>query len=328
MSSVYSYPFPEVRDYITKLGTLDQKFYINTTTVEQATKYLEAYESMKDVELPSDAGYLDLDELWLPVADKMRELIAPYLRGIESYEYRYPVAGSSPAIFHILAEWKASGLFETLGVLKGEYEGYKAYAESLGIKFNEYDTLPGSAKASELWFISCPNAKDGNWIEAETIDQFVKTGANIVFDMAYVGLAPPRAIDLSSPNILAVLTSPSKTYGVFRHRKTGITYARRPINSMFGNKWFNNIPNLIETLEITQAFGYEQIQELYRPVQKAICMALSAELGVEVTPSDVLLLAHISGENQLPAKYDEFKRGNVYRFGLTKLFELYERDQE
>jgi hypothetical protein len=65
MDGVYSYPFPEVRDLITRLGALDQRFYINTTTPEQAAQYLEAYTSMKNVALPIEAGYLDLDELWL-----------------------------------------------------------------------------------------------------------------------------------------------------------------------------------------------------------------------------------------------------------------------
>jgi hypothetical protein len=327
MSEVYSYPFPEVREIITSTQ-LDPRFMQNTLPVDEAQEYLKPYGFEPPLELPmADDGSLDLDELHEPIIDRIQARVAESLPGIESFANRYPCHGSSPAMFALIAEWHAQGKMDSLAVLDGEYEGYSAYAEALNVpttryaSLSEHEPIPG-----EVWFVSNPSAVDGNWIDDKKWQAFVEAGHEIVYDAAYVGLTQDGIIDVSAANIRAVLTSPSKIFGVFRYRATGITYTREPVKSMYGTKWFKDIEALLETLKLYESFEQNELPRRYADRQKKITQALSHYASAEIVPADVLLLANHDG--QLPPEFDPYKRGTDYRFGLTKLFEDDERSAE
>lgn len=326
MSEVYSYPFPEVRDIISSIN-LDPRFMFNTLPVHEAEEYLTTYGFAPDLELPSNNdGSLNLDEIHVPVIDRIQAKVKESLPGIDSFDYKYPCHGSSPAMFALMAEWHAKGEMESLAVLGGEYEGYSAYADALKVPVTSYDNLEGhKPKQGEVWFISNPSAVDGNWINSDEWKSFVNVGHQIVYDAAYVGLTQDGMVDVSAPNIRAVLTSPSKIYGVFRYRDTGVAYTRKPVDVMYGTKWFKDVPALLDTLKLYESFNQNELPRLYKVRQRLITTALSAYADSEIIPADVLLLANNPGP--LPEAFDAYKRGNAYRFGLTKLFEDYERTQ-
>lgn len=323
MTEVYSYPFPEVRQTIGSVA-IDPRFMLNTLNVEHAADMLTAYGFSPTLELPSHAdGVLNLDEIHVPVIERIKQVQGDTIVGLGDFAYAYPTHGSSQAMFNLMAEWKARGELESVAVLRGEYEGYSAYADSLRIPVTQYDDLErAKPKAGEVWFMSNPSAVDGNWLSEEAWDGFVGAGHEIVYDAAYVGLTTDRTVDVSAPNIKAVLTSPSKQFGVFRYRNTGVTYTREPVSSMYGTKWFKDVPALLDTLKLYETFGMHDLPRAYQPVQRLICQALSELAEGEVSPSDTLLLAHT---DQAPgAGMERYQRADNYRFGLTKLFEDYE----
>lgn len=324
MSEVYSYPFPEVRRTIDRLR-LDARFMLNTLDVESAAELLAPYEFEPRLELPAGAdGSLNLDELHVPVIERIRRTVGASLISLDGFEHAYPTPGSSQAMFTLLSEWHARGELDSIATLKGEYEGYAAYADSLHIPVTHHETLTDSPpKPGEVWFVSNPSAVDGNWIDHDSWRQFTEAGHRIVYDAAYVGLTDAATLDVSSPHIKAVLTSPSKIFGVFRYRNTGITYTREPVKSMYGTRWFKDVPALLDTLKLYESFGRNELPRAYRPVQRTICDALSELACAEIIPSDVLLLASTAAN--LDDNFSTFIRANVHRFGLTKLFEDYER---
>jgi hypothetical protein len=325
MSEVYSYPFPEVREVIQSY-TLDPRYMLNTLPVAEAAGLLAAYDFQPSLDLPATRdGALNLDELHIPVIERVQEVQAGHLPGLENFDLAYPTPGSSQAIFTLLAEWRAQGKLTSIAILNGEYEGYAAYAESLKIPVTRFASLDeAEPRPGQIWFISNPSAVDGNWIDKDAWQRFMQAGHDIVFDAAYVGLTPGGTVDVSSPNIKAVVTSPSKLFGVFRYRNTGITYTREPVMSMYGTKWFKDVPALLDTLALYERFGRCELPQKYRPLQERICLALSDLIGALITPSDVLLLGR-TGE-PLGDDHQRFRRAQGYRFGLTKLFEDFESE--
>ncbi len=324
MKDVYSYPFPEVRQLLGR-SALNPEFMLNTLDAAAAHDMLAPFNFEPSLQLPrrSDDS-LDLDELHVPVIERIRSRVSPSLPGVETFEHAYPTHGSSQSIFNLLAEWQAQGSLQSLGVLKGEYEGYGSYAQSLRIPLAEYTTLADAkVQKGQVWFISNPSAVDGNWLDADMWQKFLAAGHQVVVDAAYVGLTPYGTLDVSSPNIRAVLTSPSKIFGVFRYRNTGITYTREPVASLYGTKWFKDVPALLDTLNLYETFKPNELPQKYRRVQEFICQQLVTVVGTDVLPSDVSLLANTQGP--VNEQFTRFFRAKGYRFGLTKLFEDYER---
>lgn len=322
MSEVYSYPFPEVRDTIDRLR-LDARFMLNTLDVTEAAGLLAPYQFEPPLELPAGPdGSLNLDELHVPVIERIRSRVQESMPGLEDFACAYPTPGSSQAMFTLMAEWHARGALDSIAILDGEYEGYAAYAEALNIPVTRYDSLDAKPEPGAMWFVSNPSAIDGNWLDDAAWGRFTKAGHQIVHDAAYAGLTRDGMVDVSSPNIRAVLTSPSKLFGVFRYRNTGVAYTREPVAALYGTKWFKDIPALLDTLKLYEQYGGNELPHRYRPVQERICAALSGLAGAEIRPSDVLLLGHT--DQPLSEAYQRFARAGGYRFGLTKLFEDYE----
>lgn len=328
MKDVYSYPYPEVREHLERIDKLAPRFMLNTLDHEEVDSLLTPYEFQPPLEpTVRDDGSLDLDELHIPVIERIRNVHACHMSGIESFENAYPMAGSSQSMFQLMAEWHANGKMTSLAVLEGEYDGYSAYAESLGIPVKTYKNLKDAEKTDgEVWFVSNPSARDGNWIEDKQWGDFLDTGSDVVLDAAYVGLTTDdKKLDVSRENIKAVLTSPSKLFGVFRYRMTGVTYTREPVKSMYGSKWFKDIPALLASLSLYETFGLGELPKQYKETQQEICDRLSETIGATVLPSNVLLLAYTEGKPD--NDYEHLKRYDVYRFGLAKLMEDMEMEE-
>jgi hypothetical protein len=341
LKAVYSYFFPEVRDIVNGRDRLPTWLFLTTTPNEH---YLHGFNPPLFVPgLPG--GTVDLDRIHEPVIERIIKAYKPLVPALGEFEYRYPTAGSSEGIFHILAALKAGNLLtETsceppISVLEGEYEGYGEYAKALGMgtdftEFTPKEALTCSPTVNgvpRVWFISNPSARNGAIIDNEFIKKLCDRGSKVVLDLAYAGMTKPYKFDVNHNNIIAVVMSLSKPYGVFRFRIGGFAFTREPIISLFANKWFKDVPALLKAVELVERIPPGSLYKRYSDLQRLIIDAIRRDTGLPIRASNVFLLAWMKGcsEQMLTPKQKkmvaEFKRGDLYRFCLTPYFEEIER---
>lgn len=268
-----------------------------------------------------------LDDYEKPVIEKMIKFYKNDVEGFEGYQYRYPTSGSSEGVYHLLSRIKKDDPNTPIYTLEGEYEGYRECAAGLGLEVQEVkeDTKTIKKLKQGYWFISSPSGRDGNILEETLIDRIADLGHKVIVDLAYMGMTKRQKLNITHPNIVAVLTSMSKPFGLFYYR-IGFTFTREPVSTLYGTKWFKNILSLIIADKVFNAFTSNYFYNKYASVQKEILERIKREIGIELRQSDVFLLAHLTTENfeQLTEEQKEivkpFKRGNGYRFCLTQYF--------
>lgn len=343
LKAVYSYFFPEVRGIVNGGHSWDRlpTWLLLTTTPNE--HYLPEFNPPLFVPgLPG--GTVDLDRIHEPVIDRIIKAYKPLVPALDKFQYRYPTAGSSEGIFHLLAALKSGNLLEEttceppISVLEGEYEGYGEYADTLGMgsyftEFTPKEALTCSPTVNgipRVWFISNPSARNGMIIDNAFIKKLCDRGSKVVLDLAYVGMTKPYKFDVRHKNIIAVVMSLSKPYGVFRFRIGGFTFSREPIKSLFANKWFKDVPALLTALKLVEEIPPGSLYKRYADLQR-LTVEHMREYGLPIRRSDVFLLARMKGcsEKVLSPKQKkmvaEFKRGDIYRFCLTPYFEEFER---
>jgi histidinol-phosphate/aromatic aminotransferase/cobyric acid decarboxylase-like protein len=301
--AVYSYYFPEIRKIISDI-----------------TKDFPHGEFLKSI----SPG---LDDYEKPIIQKMIKFYEKDVVGFEGFQYRYPTSGSSEGIYHLLSRIKKDDPESPIYTLEGEYEGYRECAAGLGLKVQEIseDTEAIRSLPKGYWFVSNPSGRAGNILPNNLINQIADLGHKVVVDMAYLGMTRRQKFDLSHPNIVAVLTSMSKPFGLFYYR-VGFTFTREPVKTLYATKWFKNILSLIIADKVFSTFTADYIYQKYAPVQKEILEQIKKETGIELRRSDVLILAHLTEKDfeKLTQKQKKmvkpFKRSIGYRFCLTQYF--------
>lgn len=342
LKAVYSYFFPEVRLY------LYEKFPDRLYLTQTLTKHLW-HSLSKTFEPPlklpwTGNGEVDLDSIHEPIIDRVVRAYKPLVPALGGFRWRYPTAGSSEGIFHILAALSAGTFYSetatgygTINILEGEYEGYAEYADTLGMLRAEW--TPREALRLEpdpdcrppVWFISNPSARNGMIIDNEFINELCDKGHKVILDLAYAGMTKPYEFDVSHKNIAAVVMSLSKPYGVFRFRIGGFTFSREPINSLYANKWFKDVPALLTALRLVEEIPPGSMYYKYARMQRFIAGRIRATTGLPIRPSHVFLLAWMKGCSrkfltpQQKRMVSKYKRGDGYRFCLTPYFEMMER---
>lgn len=304
IKSVYSYYFPETRQIIDEIV----KNYPHKTFLKS-----------------TDPGF-PLDTFEKPVIKKYIKWISEQLPNLCQYRHRYVTNGSSEAIFHILAKIKAKEPNTPIYVIEGEYEGYKEYAKTLGLKVIEITPIGKGIKEMQpgVWFISNPSAIQGNIFPNDFINLICNKGHRVVYDATYVGMTKPYRFNINHPKILAVLTSFSKPFGMFYYR-IGFTFSRVPIQSLVANKWFKNILSIMIVDKILDTYKSDYFYNKYNPIRDKILEKIKHE-GWELKPSDVFLLAHVRIPDSsflrviVPERFKKFNRGSYCRFCLTPYF--------
>jgi hypothetical protein len=186
--------------------------------------------------------------------------------------------------------------------------------------------------------LSCPKSRDGNRIDSRIIRQW-GTKHRIILDLAYMGMTQdPLNIDLTDDNILAVVGSLSKPFGLYYFR-IGFAYSRYPIPSLYGNKWFKNAFSIkigeavLDAWTPTKAQAFKDkyfelqdkavtdLNELY-----SLDNRLAGASQRRARGSDVWLLAHSPYREFDPDDLRPFKRydRSDYRFCLTPYFMEYQ----
>ena len=331
MKAVYTYFFPEVRRVIHSTDSLEDNLFLTTTPVEEAQRTIDSPDFRKNIVVPATLdGRVDLDAIHEPVIDRIVEVYREVVPGISGFKSRYFTSGSSEGIFHALAELKANGT-NKIFTFCGEYEGYKEYGRTLGIKTVEVDLERTRLSDLErgVWFISNPSARDGNIIPDETIKEICDQGNEVFLDLAYVGSTMDHQFDASHENIPAVFLSFSKPYGVFRFR-VGFTFSKEPMDSLYANRWFKDVQRVLVAAKITEEIGPRQLYRRYEEKQLQIIDHLNQEYGLNVHASDALLLGNVPRSNvgklsdAQRSMLAPYKRGEGYRLCLTPYYEALE----
>jgi histidinol-phosphate/aromatic aminotransferase/cobyric acid decarboxylase-like protein len=246
---------------------------------------------------------------------------AEYLSGLNNYSNKYFTAGASEGIFHvlshILAFYKDSPLYQ----LSGEYEGYSAYGQNIGLNFINVGEGDFNLLKPGIFFISNPSARNGNYLDQNIINDICEAGHKVVLDITYFGSASPRVIDLVHENILAVIVSLSKPFGLYYYR-IGFTFSRISLPTLEANKWFKNILScIIATQVLTQLRPFELYYK-YSKFQNDYIKIINDSFGINSHSSDVFFLAHTdtSKINSEDSKLSIYKRSKYYRFCLTPFF--------
>ncbi|WP_037499438.1 hypothetical protein [Sphingomonas jaspsi] len=223
----------------------------------------------------------------------------------DAFPFRYPTAGASEGIVKLMAEYlgdcRAAGRVPQVHIFDGDYEGFPAFAASLGIAVvrhprEEWQRVAAAAvPAGAQFWISQPSAIDG--IVWPHFDAFAaalaasQPTAELVPDLTYVGsVARDYRIPLAAPNIRAFVMSHSKPFGGYYHRVGGV-FAKEERPSLLGNRWFKNLLSLAWGSEMMRRHDVYDLPRKYRPVQEEAAGRVGAALGIELQAADVNLLA-------------------------------------
>lgn len=300
LKAVYAYYFPEVRTIIDKIASN----YPHETFLQSVKPGLDDYHR--------------------PVIESYLNHFENQLADLKIFPYQYVTNGASEGIFHILAQIAASDNQKPLYVLDGEYEGYVGYGANLGLHFNVIQETSDFKNARPgIVFISNPSARDGNIINNDEINEACEAGHKIIYDATYVGLTDPHLFDLENKNIIAVLISLSKPFGLYYHR-IGFTFTRGEMKTLEVNKWFKNILSLRIAKDVLDGIGETELVKKYRSLQLSAVKQMEEELEIHAKPSQALLLANAKN-GTVPETFDNYSRHHNYRFCLTPYFLMKER---
>lgn len=236
--------------------------------------------------------------------------------GLEAaaFPFRYPTAGASEGIFKLMAEYAAEcrgrRVEPSIHMFEGEYEGFPAFAASLGLPVSRHarsdwrEVAVERVPAHAQYWISQPSAIDGMvWSHFEAFAAALHAAqptAELVPDLTYVGsVAREYRIELTAANINALVISHSKPFGGYYHRVGGVL-ARRERPSLFGNRWFKNLLSLAWGTEMMRRYGVQELPRRYRPVQEEAARRCGQALGINLNAADVSLLATAPWRDDLP----------------------------
>ncbi|WP_369026519.1 hypothetical protein [Qipengyuania sp. RANM35] len=262
-----------------------------------------------------DAGLLEhYREAWTQKQDALHEgyferwiaWSAPVVKfEAAAFPHRYPTAGASEGIFKLMAEYAArarsEGFAPSIHIFDGEYEGFPAYAASLGLPLVrhsriEWMEVASHAERNAQFWISQPSAIDGSvWPH---FDAFARGLAEerpdiaLVPDLTYVGnVARAFEVAIDLPNVAHFVFSHSKPFGGYYHRVGGV-FSREESPALFGNKWFKNLLSLAWGSAMMDRFGVHELPRRYAGVQAEATRGIGRLLDVErLQPADVNLLA-------------------------------------
>lgn len=273
-----------------------------------------------------------LDDFHQPIINKLVDFYKMDAPDLFSFPFRYPTSGSEEFIREFLTELGQKGVTE-IYVLQGDYEGYKAVAQSRGIRTIEVEsnyTLLKKIKPG-YWFISNPSARNGLIISNGDIKILSDWGHKIFYDLSYLGSTEEHKFDLSHPNIIAAAISFSKPYGLFYYR-VGFAFSRLEIPPLYANKWFKNIFSLLLAEKILDNLDRKKFIEKYLDIQNQILRKIHQESGLKLEASASFLLANLFDDKNLKLKdeqlkiLEQFRRHDYFRFCLTPYFLEHERE--
>ncbi len=246
LKAVYCYYFPEVRKIIDEVSSN----YPHETFLQSINPGLDNFHE------GTINAYIKHFKFELP--------------DLPRFPFHYIAGGASESIFHLLSYLKAHEPKTPLYVLRGEYEGYAGYGSNLGLSFQIIPDLANLLTLPKgILFLSNPSARDGNIIPDSEVISIADFGHRIVYDLTYVGLTDHHQFETNHPNIIAVIVSLSKPFGLYYYR-VGFAFTRFEIKTLEVNKWFKNIHSLIVAEKILKQLDSKKLVARYRKLQKKL----------------------------------------------------------
>ena len=282
-----------------ELGDLLPDGRANAARADYLQQYREAWTGKQD------QTHVDFFEAWrawsAPLVDLDRAAFA----------FLYPTSGASEPLRHLIQDYgniaRAEGFTPRVHVFAGEYEGYRAYAESARIECVAHDRrrweeVARDLPASEWFFLSQPSAIDGDvWPDANRFLRALSRrgeAPQVVVDLTYVGAiarAPAERFDVGAPCVRNVVFSLSKAFGVYYDRIGGV-WSRQEDLGLFGNKWFKNLFSLRLGTRLMRSHGVFDLPNKYAALQGERTRAVGRALGVDLRPADVFILASAAAD--------------------------------
>lgn len=297
VKTIYSLIYPEVSSIVSRLWDSNPNYLYEDN-------FLGKQEGKED-------GFFNT---WL---DWSRDIVKVDGNG---FKYRYVTAGSSEAIRECI--WKVKQNKERLVLFSGDYEGYKAFAESSGCEVIYYDRDKWKDiewQDNDVLALSNPSSIDGCfWSEYDEFMVSLKeTSVKVLIDLCYIGTTPRgKTINLDYENIHTIFISLSKVYGVYYHRIGGVL-SKEPINGLFGNKWFKNMFSLELGIQLMNNLSPFYFWDKYEDVREIVVKECEEEFLIKTQPTDVFFL--LTSLDVVP----DYERNKISRICLTPT--LYKR---
>lgn len=305
LKAVYSYYFPKIRNIISQ-------------TVKEYPHeiFLQSIEP-------------GLDDFHFITIEKYIKYFNKELNWIQDYSNQYFTNWSSEWIFHLLCYIKTIDSNCKIYVFEWEYEWYRWYGENLNLKF---ETISRQQDLSKLelgyFFISNPSARDWNIIPNNEINEIADLWHKIIIDLTYLWLTPSYKFNLKHPNIIAVICSMSKPFGLYYYR-IWFMFSKFEIKTLLPNKWFKNILSLIIANKILDKIKPFELYEENLILQENSLLLFEKKYWIKPMKSNVLLLGYLNSyqvDKTFQDQFNIYKRWSNYRFCLTPYFQLLEKD--
>lgn len=267
-----------------------------------------------------------LDDFHEPILERLVDRHRDDVAGLRDFPWRYATSGSEEGIREVLTTLAVRGV-TSIHMLRGDYEGFREVAKTRGIATIEVEAdADPRALTPGYFFLSNPSARDGNLLDPTWIEAVLAAGHQVFYDLSYLESTPGARFDLSHPGVFAAVISFSKPFGLFYYR-VGFTFAREPIDALYGNKWFKSVFALLLADRVMAEIPRGAIRDRVAPLQREIVTALARDYGLPLRASDAFLLAHIAPADALVlgaeerAEIQRFARADGYRFCLTPLYQ-------
>lgn len=194
-------------------------------------------------------------------------------------------------------------VYPTNGITEGLTFWMSQEKRSIYKDEGDYEWVDSTDK-KEIYYVTCPSSKDGNFRE-------IPTDCPVALDIAYVGTTPIQKIPISD-NIEYVFYSLSKPFGLNTIR-TGWLFTKKPnykLRQLTRAKYYNHFAHSIAE-DVIEKFAIDYVYNKYCSEQNRICM------HYELRPSDCVWLGTSSD-----TKYTDFqrKKNAKARLCLTGLY--------
>lgn len=275
LATVYSYYQPEVRHGV--------------------DAWLKEQEGLAHQLLVSNL-YPGLDEMHLGLVEAFKRAHTAQVSGWDALPHVAPTAGSSEGLFHLLSWWASHQKGAPLYQLEGEYQGYQAYARALGQEVQSVPALAESVRVLPpgLFLCSHPSARDGEQLADELLNAMSEQH-HLLLDLAYAGMSESLQVRLEQLAPWAVVCSLSKPLGLYYHR-VGLCFTREPLPSLYGTRWFKHAPSILLGEYLLQHLDLSELRARRQREQREAVRRCSEDLGIELLPSSVWLLARLPAE--------------------------------
>ena len=279
------------------------------------------------------------DDLGNRFLEAWRAWAKPVVTIPERLTFAYATMGSTEAIRETLALHAMQrdvavkdGRKPTIHIFDGEYEGYSGQFEGYGGAVVRHDreayaeSMQREVRAGDSFYVSQPSAIDGNvWPGYDSFLAHVERHhpqLGVFADLTYVGaVGRTYSVNVDSPVVRAVFFSLSKPLGVYYHRVGGV-FSREALPGLYGNRWFKTSFGLALGMTLCERFGVGGIPQRYAPLQKQETARIAKEAGIQLSPSDAVLLANgPAGQAGMPDDIASLRRGKSVRLCLTPSLE-------